>query len=123
MNSDELRKAQAAAMSEADLQRLIVGLAQTLEYLVQHCRRSMSQSGRHLTAIQGDKGYPDLTIVGHGRIIFAELKSEKGRLTPGQHEWLEALALAESDDGRVEVHIWRPSQWLSGEIEKVLRGG
>jgi len=40
---------------------------------------------------RSEAGYPDLTITGKGRIIFAELKSERGRLRPEQSIWLATL--------------------------------
>lgn len=66
-------------------------------------------------------GFPDVTLarasnVG-GRVIFAELKTEKGKLTPDQERWLAVLAAT----GCVETYLWRPSDWSSGEIERVLR--
>lgn len=59
-------------------------------------------------------GFPDLVMVRPPRVIFAELKSEKGRLRDAQREWLDALRRCES----VEARLWRPSSW--SEIEEVL---
>ena len=51
-------------------------------------------------------GFPDLVLVRGDRIIFAELKREKGGvLSPAQRVWLDALAAT----NLVEVHVWRPS--------------
>ena len=50
-------------------------------------------------------GFPDLVLVRDGRLIFAELKSEMGRLTPAQGEWLTALRQAGA-----EAYVWYPSQ-------------
>ena len=49
-------------------------------------------------------GYPDLTLVRGERLIYAELKTERGRLTEAQRDWLERL-------GRTcaETYVWRPS--------------
>ena len=55
-----------------------------------------------------DKGFPDLVLARNGTVIFAELKRQKGRVTPEQKEWLELL-------GGV---VWRPSDMP--EIEKIL---
>lgn len=49
------------------------------------------------------------------RLIFAELKAEKGNVTPAQEEWL--LALGRVGD-QPEVYIWRPSNW--DDLTKVL---
>jgi hypothetical protein len=49
-------------------------------------------------------GYPDLTLVRGGRLIFAELKRQRGRLTAAQLEWLEDLRAT-----CAEVYCWRPA--------------
>jgi hypothetical protein len=69
------------------------------------------------TAVSADGvGWPDLTLVRGEQLIFAELKSDRGRLTDQQQVWLEVL-------GKVaEVYEWRPCDWASGAIETVLRG-
>jgi hypothetical protein len=63
-------------------------------------------------------GYPDLTLVhaGQGRVIFAELKTQTGRVTTAQREWLDDLEQAGQ-----EVYVWRPEQWVSGEIHRILQ--
>jgi len=40
------------------------------------------------------------------RLIFAELKSSKGKLTPTQEQWLEALK-----ETGVEAYVWRPADY------------
>jgi len=45
-----------------------------------------------------DKGFPDLVLAKGEKLIFAELKTEKGRVRPEQKQWLDLL------DGV----IWRP---------------
>jgi hypothetical protein len=52
-------------------------------------------------------GFPDLVLVKDSRLIFAELKREKGRLTTVQANVLEMLSKVET----VESHLWRPSDW------------
>jgi hypothetical protein len=70
------------------------------------------------TAIQGDAGYFDLTLVhaGQRRIIGAELKSHRGSLTPEQVTWRDAWI---GSGG--EYFEWRPEHWANGDIERVLR--
>ncbi len=60
-------------------------------------------------------GYPDLTMVREDILLFAELKSEKGKVTPAQWDWL--LTLAKS--GKCEAHLWKPEHW--DEIVETLR--
>ena len=58
-------------------------------------------------------GFPDLVMVRRPRVIFAELKSERGKLSRDQFDWLGAL-----DQCGQEVYVWKPSQWKS--LEKIL---
>jgi len=62
---------------------------------------------------RSEPGFPDLCMVRDGRVVFAELKSEKGRVTRAQQMWLDAL-----EGTGVEVFVWRPSD-LDG-IARVL---
>lgn len=59
-------------------------------------------------------GHPDLLLLRPPRLVFAELKTEKGRLTKEQKRWLEMLRECDT----VEAYLWRPSDW--SEIEEVL---
>ena len=74
------------------------------------------------TSLHSAKGFPDLVLVraGHaqcpGRVIFAELKTDIGKTSPEQDEWLAALAACPG----VEVYLFRPADWDSGEIARVL---
>lgn len=51
-------------------------------------------------------GFPDLVIVGPGGCIFAELKSEKGKVTPTQQTWIDSL-----NNAGQRAEVWRPSDW------------
>jgi hypothetical protein len=66
------------------------------------------------TSIHSPKGFPDLVLV-RERVIFAELKTEKGKVTPNQQEWLDALKQANQ-----EVYLWRPSDFdeIAGILQK-----
>lgn len=68
---------------------------------------------------RSEAGWPDLSMVRDGMLIFAELKTERGRLSTAQCEWLEDLAqVAHGCHPWVMVRTWRPSDW--SEIERVL---
>lgn len=69
------------------------------------------------TSIHSPRGFPDLVLASpeRRRLVFAELKSEKGRVMPAQQEWLQCLR----DCGQ-EVYVWRPSDFE--EIVKCLKG-
>lgn len=62
-------------------------------------------------------GFPDLVMVRPPRVIFAELKSEHGRLTAAQRLVLELLGRCPG----VEAYTWRPSD--ESAIWRVLSGG
>jgi len=60
-------------------------------------------------------GYPDLTMWRGTRLIFAELKRDKGRLSPAQVEVLDDLRKIPC----AEVYVWRPNEWT--DIRKALQ--
>lgn len=60
-------------------------------------------------------GFPDLVLCRRGRLIFAELKSQRGALSAAQREWGFALSLT----GCVEYYRWRPAD--RPELERILR--
>lgn len=107
-------------MLERELQAAIISLARYRGYLVAHFRPALTQAGKWTTPVQGDgAGFPDLVIVGHGRLIFAELKSTTGRLSDRQRSWLQTLDHTET---RAETYVWRPDDWQTGRIDRVLGG-
>jgi hypothetical protein len=93
------------AMSEKELQALVVRAAQLLAWLVYHTHDSR----------RSQRGYPDLCLV-KDRVLFRELKTDRGRLTPAQRVWLERLGRAGADVG-----VWRPESWRNGDILRELR--
>lgn len=95
--------------TEAGFQRAVLDLARLRKWHVAHFRPAMTKSGMWVTAVQADgKGFPDLVMVRGCRLIFAELKAEKGRVAPEQTEWLTRLMGAGA-----ECYIWRPRDWDS----------
>ena len=63
---------------------------------------------------RSDAGFPDLVLVRRPRVVWAELKAERGKTTDDQRAWLDELRACGQ-----EVHIWRPSHWRA--IEEALR--
>ena len=98
-------------VSEAELLRDVIKLARMCGYRVHHCRPAQIRSGRWVTPIQGDPGFPDLVLAKRDDILFAELKVDSGKLTEAQQDWHHVT----------DSIIWRPKDWLSGEIERTLR--
>jgi hypothetical protein len=92
---------------EKELQQTIVEAAQLLGYKVFHQLPAMNRRGQWGSFVQGDKGFPDLVLVKAGKpIYFLELKSAKGRLTPGQKDWGHHLEQSES---QIVYAVVRPS--------------
>lgn len=107
------QRALISTITEKDFQSKITDYASFMGWVWIHQRPGLTQSGRWVTAISGKKGFPDLVLV-RERVIFAEVKTEKGRLSKEQKEWQAALA-----EAGAEVYVWRPSGWE--EIQKKLR--
>lgn len=109
-------------VSESAFQKAVIQLAETVGWRVAHHHDSRRQvaPGRFIGDRQAS-GFPDLVMARRGRLWFAELKSEKGRLSSAQREWLDELAMVEAATGGiVTASVLRPSDWDSGEIARVL---
>ncbi|WP_376793087.1 VRR-NUC domain-containing protein [Thermoflexus sp.] len=95
-------------ISEKDFSQQVVDLARLLGWKVY----------RTWLSIRSPAGFPDLVLAKPGRpLILAELKTERGKLSPAQEEWLATLRQVPG----IEVYVWRPGDWE--EIVRVLRGG
>lgn len=102
-------------VSESAFQAEVLELARMLRWRRAHFRAARTAHG-WATPVQGDgKGFPDLVLVRDHRLIFTELKSDTGRLTPEQQVWLDDLAHVTT----TEAHLWRPGD-LQG-IAHILR--
>jgi hypothetical protein len=106
-------------MSEAELQDAVIDLAHLFKWTVAHFRSVPVKHGDRVTyqtPVQADgAGFPDLVLV-RDRVIFAELKSDTGRTSTAQQDWLFALSHAGA-----ECHLWYPRYLRDGTIENVLR--
>lgn len=83
--------------SEKTLEGWVKELAKLFGYKYYHTWRSF-----HSPA-----GFPDDILARPPRLIFAELKSDKGELTPEQEAWLDLLAACPG----AEVYLWRPDDF------------
>lgn len=97
-------------MSEAALQAAVIEMAKALGWMAYHVFDSR-RSGP-------DKGFPDWILARNGRVLALELKTERGKLSLAQVEWIYQL----SAEQRIECYILRPHDWSSGHIEAILRG-
>jgi hypothetical protein len=99
-------------MSEDELVVSVIDLAGRLGWLAHHARPARLGDGRWRTAVQGQRGLPDLTLARAGRVLLVECKTETGRLRPDQQAWAVEL-------GPV-WRLWRPSDWFDGTIRAEL---
>jgi len=103
----------ARSMSEKELQANVIDAARRLGWVYYHTYDSR----------RSPEGFPDLILVREGRMICAELKSQRGRLRPQQEVWIDLLReVAWRHHSPIDVHVWRPADWLDGTIEAALRG-
>lgn len=84
----------------------VIELATRLKWLVYHPYDSRRST----------PGFPDLTLARNGRLLFIELKTARGKVSPDQQFWLDTLAKC---DGVEMAEVWRPNQFE--EIVEVLR--
>ena len=107
---DELVK----MMREDDLQAWVIDVAHLRRWTVAHFRPAQNKRGDGRLPVAADgKGFPDLVLV-RERVVFAELKSQRGNRSAEQVVWGDNLLAAGA-----EYHVWRPSDM--DDIEKVLR--
>ena len=107
-------------VSEKLFQEQILRIAQVNGWKRFHPLAVRDYKGGYRTALAGDKGFPDLVLARatttqrQGGLIFAELKSEKGRLAIDQIEWSNHLA------PWAEWYLWRPRD-LDAIVERLSR--
>lgn len=80
-------------MTESAWQQQVVELATLYGWLHYHAYDSR----------RSDPGWPDLVLVRPPKLLVVELKTDTGRLTRSQTEWLALL-----DACGVETAVWRP---------------
>ncbi len=82
-------------MTEAQFQQQIIDTARLLKWAVYHTYDSR----------RSQPGFPDLCLV-RDRIVFLEVKTETGKVSPEQAEWIATINAA----GGTALVV-RPSQW------------
>jgi len=104
-----------ATISEKAFTAQIIALARWYKWRTAHFRPGKTQRGRWVTPVQGDgAGFFDLVLVKRPRVIFAELKTERGKLSEQQKKWFDETAM-----GVAETYLWRPRD--IDEIERILK--
>jgi hypothetical protein len=92
-------------ITEAQWQQTVLDTAAAHGWTVAHFRPARTVDGWRTPVAADGKGWPDLVLV-RDRVIFAELKSARGRLSGDQQAWIHRLTAAGQ-----EVHVWRPDDW------------
>ncbi|NWL32962.1 VRR-NUC domain-containing protein [Paenarthrobacter nitroguajacolicus] len=96
--------------SEDEFQSAVLQLAQLLGYQLRYHNPDSRRS---------QAGFPDLVLGSSSRkrLLFRELKTDTGRVSPAQRVCMEILNLAGAN-----AAVWRPQDLRSGRIERELRG-
>ncbi len=93
-------------MTENELKMHVLAAAYAHGWLVEHHVQSNRRGS------QG-RGWPDLSMVRDGEVLFIELKQENAGLSPYQKSVQAAMG------GRL-YHLIRPSDWYSGRVAELL---
>lgn len=103
------RAEKAPPLTEKAFQRQVVELAKLLGWRCYHPFLSK----------WSERGFPDLTLVRGQRLVFAELKTDHGKVSSFQAEWQGLLAEVSRGNPGVEVYLWRPADFDA--IQAALR--
>lgn len=94
-------------MTESELRARVVDLAHRAGWLV--FSLPIAKTRR---PVKDAVGYPDLTLARNLRVMFVELKQDRGVLSPAQLVWLRHLP---------DCHVIRPVDLLTGQVDELLR--
>ena len=86
-------------MTEAKIQREIVQLLRTIGFAVWETSQGYR---RDPGGTRQTPGIADLLVIGHGRLMFVEVKAPKGKLRPSQEAFRDEC-IANS----IGWHLWR----------------
>jgi hypothetical protein len=122
------RRSSTRQGSEAQFQQQVEQLAKHYGWRAYHAPDN--RPGRNGKVQRVTAGFLDLVLVRPPELIFAELKTDKGRLRPEQADWikeLQAISTAVADavhraeigghgpiaagEPAVDVYIWRPADF------------
>lgn len=101
------RQINTIPVTEKDFSKQVEDLLNLFGWRWCHFRPARTEHGWR-TALSGYPGFLDYIAV-KDRLIIFELKSENGKVTKEQQEWLDALEACGQ-----EVYLWRP-----GDIEDI----
>ena len=99
-------------INERAFQRQVIALAKRHGWLVFHPLTSQKR-GAWSTFQLGHKGFPDLVLAHPASgVIFAELKSQKGKVSADQEHWRAVL-----EEAGAKYRLWRPRDWPTLKAE------
>ena len=106
----------AAAITEKQFMQQITDLAHLKGWITYHSFDSRRSA----------PGFPDLVLArqgpygpGNSSVIFAELKTTKGKTTPAQRTWIDALDTGNDMCASHIAVVWSPADWPT--IERALQ--
>ena len=116
-------------MLEIEFEKAVVDLAHMFGWKVASFRPAQTGKGWRTPVKYDGKGYPDLTLVHHDCVIFAELKAAKGTMSDEQETWRSHLEEVEwnttksaiQDTPPVRYFCWKPKD--AKQIADVLSFG
>jgi hypothetical protein len=99
-----VRKADGS-LTEAGFQLQVVSLAKRGGWRIYHApdNRPGRRTGKPQTVVGDTAGFPDLLLIRGSTLLVVELKTDTGRLRPGQQDWLDAFVQVGA-----ESYLWRP---------------
>ena len=109
-------------MTEREFQRMVIQLAHICGWRVAHFRPAQTKHGWRTPVGADGQGFVDLVLVHPaGFIIFAEVKTDVGRLTDDQRKWGATFddCVARLGDPRIRYEVWRPRDW--GRVVDILQ--
>jgi hypothetical protein len=111
------------AETRSDLQELrrvgeLMTERQLLDAVRDACRWSGLLTYHAFDSRRSERGFPDVVVVGPHGVLWRELKSDRGRLTPDQVLWLDRLNAAGAN-----AAVWRPCDWPDRILAELARVG
>ena len=90
-------------VTEAQLQDTVTGLMDIYKWTWVHHRPARRKNGDYVNAVSGSgaKGWPDLFAVRGSDAIAWELKTQRGKVSPEQTQWIGQLDLVPGVNARV----------------------
>lgn len=111
--------------TEAAFQAYVVDFLRLNGWKLHHSLRVRTRQGVR-TPLSGSPGLPDIIATQGGRVAFLELKTNSGRLSEPQIEWLDSLAgVSVGWDSKLDVppHTTKGDPWdiLVGVLRPMWR--